>query len=60
MASGYYQVEIAEEDREKIAIITCYGLFEHIPMGMEFCNGPATFQWAMQLVLRGLLGPGFY
>lgn len=54
MASGYYQVEIAEEDRKKTAFITRYGLFEHTRMGMGLCNAPATFQRAMQLVLRGL------
>lgn len=44
MASGYYQVEISEEDRKKTAFITRYGLFEHTRMGMGLCNAPATFQ----------------
>lgn len=55
MASGYYQIEINEEDRRKTACITRYGLFEHLRMGMGLCNAPATFQRAMQLVLRGLV-----
>ena len=29
MASGYWQFEIAEQDRHKTAFITKYGLFEH-------------------------------
>jgi hypothetical protein len=54
LASGYYQIELEESDRTKTAFITRYGLFEHTRMGMGHCNAPATFQRAMQLVLRGL------
>lgn len=54
MASGYYQIMIDTADRHKTAFITRYGLFEHTRMGMGLCNVPATFQRAMQLVLRGL------
>jgi hypothetical protein len=54
MASGYWQIELAEEDRHKTAFITKYGLFEHTRMGFGLCNAPATFQCAIQLVLRGL------
>ncbi len=55
LASGYWQIEIAEEDRPKTAFITKYGLFEHDRMAFGLCNAPATFQRAMQLVLQGLL-----
>ena len=54
LASGYYQIELEPSDRKKTAFITKYGLFEHTRMGMGLCNAPATFQRAMQLVLRGL------
>ena len=54
MASGYYQIELKEEDKRKTAIITRYGLFEHNRMGFGLCNAPATFQRAIQLVLSGL------
>ena len=54
LASGYYQIELDEVDRKKTAFITRYGLYEHTRMGMGLCNAPATFQRAMQLVLRGL------
>lgn len=54
MASSYYQIMIDKADRHKTAFITRYGLFEHTRMGMGLCNAPATFQRAMQLVLRGL------
>ena len=55
IASGYWQIEIAPEDQKKIALITKYGLFEHKMMCFGLCNGPATFQRAMQFVLSGLL-----
>lgn len=49
MESGYYQLEIAPEDRKKTAFITKFGLFEHIRMGLGLCNAPT-----IQFVLRGL------
>ena len=54
MASGYYQLEVAERDKPKTAFITRYGLFQHSRMGFGLCNAPATFQRAMQTVLKGL------
>jgi transposase InsO family protein len=54
MASGYYQISIHPDDREKTAFITRYGLFEHTRMSFGLCNAPSTFQRAMSLVLRGL------
>ena len=54
LASGYYQIELEKESMKKTAFITKYGLFEHNRMGFGLCNAPATFQRAMNLVLRGL------
>ena len=54
MASGYYQITIHPDDREKTAFITRYGLFEHTRMSFGLCNAPSTFQRAINLVLRGL------
>ena len=54
LASGYYQIELEEESIKKTAFITKYGLFEHTRMGFGLCNAPATFQRAMNHVLRGL------
>jgi hypothetical protein len=55
MASGYWQLEIEEEDKPKTAFITKFGLFEHNRMAFGLCNAPATFQRAIQLVLADLL-----
>ena len=55
MSSGYWQLEVAPDDKHKTAFITRYGLFQHVRMGFGLCNVPATFQRAMQKVLEGLL-----
>ena len=53
MVSGYWQVEL-EQDKKKIAFCTQDGLFEFNVLPFGPCNGPATFQRLMDLVLTGL------
>ncbi len=52
---GYYQIKIHPDSQHKTAFITKYGQFSHVRLGFGLCNAPATFQRAIQLVLRGLL-----
>ena len=54
LLSGYWQVEVDPEDREKTAFCTHEGLFEFRVMPFGLCNAPATFQRLMNAVLAGL------
>ena len=54
LVSGYWQVELEEQDKEKTAFCTQDGLFEFNVLPFGLCNGPATFQRLMDLVLTGL------
>ena len=42
LLSGYWQVEMAPEDREKTAFVTADGLFEFVVMPFGLCNAPSS------------------
>lgn len=56
LASGYHQIEIQETDRQKTAFSTQNGHYEFLRMPFGLKTAPATFQRAMDNVLRGLQG----
>lgn len=53
-SNGYWQVEVAEEDQEKMVFTTGRGLYQWRAMPMGLTNSPATFQRRMEIILRGL------
>jgi hypothetical protein len=56
MASGYYQIEMKPDDREKTAFSCHKGHYQFIKMPFGLNNAPATSQRCMDCILMGLKG----
>lgn len=54
LASGYWQVELDDKDKQRTGFTTPRGHYEFEVMPFGLCNAPATFQRLMDSVLRGL------
>lgn len=52
LTSGYNQITLTEEDKEKIAFTTPFELYEFNRMSFELTNAPATFQRLLQHCFR--------
>lgn len=48
LKSGYYQVEVEEEDKYKTAFVTPMGFWEFNRMPQGVTNAPSTFQRVME------------
>ena len=52
--SGYWQVWMAEQCKDKTTFVCCYGTYKFKIMPFGLMNAPSTFQRTMDLVFRDL------
>jgi hypothetical protein len=55
--SGYGQVDVHPDYKEKTTFWTGQGLRQFTFLLLGLCNDPATFEWLMENILRGLSVP---
>ena len=60
LSSGFLHIPIAPEDITKTAISTDNGSFEFLKMPFGMKTAPKTFQRAMDIALKGLIGCGVF
>jgi hypothetical protein len=54
LASGFWQIPLAEEDKEKTAFVANNNLYEFNVMPFGLTNAPSTFQRLIDTTLKGL------
>ena len=55
LQSGYWQIAMKEEDKEKTAFTSHIGLYQFELMPFGLCNAPATYEAMMETLLSDLL-----
>jgi hypothetical protein len=54
--SGYNQIRLKVEDKDKTAFITPHGVYCYMTMPFGLKNAGATYQWCMQACLKEKIG----
>jgi transposase InsO family protein len=54
LRSGYFQIAMEDEAKDKTSFVTRRGSFRFTSMPFGLCNAPATFQRLMDVVMTGL------
>ena len=54
LISGFWQIQLDAEAKEKTAFVIQNGMYQFKYMPFGLCNGPSTFQRLMDMVLRKL------
>ena len=54
LSSGYWQVELDQDAKEKSAFVVRGGLYQWTVMPFGLCNAPSTFERLMENIMTGL------
>ena len=53
LASGYWQIGLSEDAKEKSAFVVPQGLYQFKVLPFGLCNAPSTFERIMERILQG-------